>query len=108
MAETLTAETRHDLESAWNCMVADRYGSVEGCGFAGQCREGRYHVSPDMGIFEIVNPDGSPAAPGEVGEVVLTGLHNSLQPLIRYRPGDMRSEGSATQSAADPFDSAHT
>jgi len=87
-SETVTPELREDLERAWNCKVWDRYGAVELCFFASQCEFGRYHVSPDAGIIEILDTDGTPAKPGELGEVVTTGLHNRLQPLIRYRIGD--------------------
>ena len=45
-------------------------------------------VSPDVGIVEILDGDGQPTAPGVLGEVVATGLNNTLQPLIRYRLGD--------------------
>jgi phenylacetate-CoA ligase len=46
------------------------------------------HVICAAGIIEIVREDGSPCAPGEVGEVVATGLLNDAMPLIRYRMGD--------------------
>src|SRR5262249_34616338 len=41
------------------------------------------------GIIEILNERGQPTAPGEMGEVICTGLQNTLQPLIRYRIGDV-------------------
>ena len=87
-SETLTEQARETIESAFKCKVFDRYGAVEGCVFASQCEFGRYHVSPEVGIVEILNREGKPARPGEIGEVVCTGLQNSLQPLIRYRLGD--------------------
>jgi len=87
-SETVTMEARRVIEQAWGCRLWDRYGAVEGCLFASQCEYGRYHVSPDVGIVEILDDDGQPAAPGAIGEVVATGLHNTLQPLIRYRLGD--------------------
>lgn len=86
--ETLTDLQRQHMEDAWKCPVHDRYGSVEGAGFISQCERGRYHVSPDVGLVEIVDQDGRPSPPGELGTVVCTGLHNQLQPLIRYRIGD--------------------
>jgi phenylacetate-CoA ligase len=79
---------RQTIETAWRCRLYDRYGAVEGCVYASQCEYGRYHVSPDIGIVEILGSDGRPAPPGVMGEVVCTGLHNRLQPLIRYRIGD--------------------
>jgi len=87
-AETLTEPIRQALESAWQCRVYDRYGSVEGCIFASVCEYNRYHVSPEIGILEIVDRNGNLCPPGEIGQVVCTGLHNKLQPLIRYCLGD--------------------
>jgi phenylacetate-CoA ligase len=49
------------------------------------------HVSPDVGIVEIVNERGRPLPVGEMGEVVTTGFLNFDQPLIRYRMGDIAS-----------------
>ena len=45
----------------------------------------------DEGVLvEIVRPGtGEPVAPGEVGEVVATPLHNSDYPLIRFGTGDL-------------------
>jgi len=87
-SETVTEIDRELIESAWQCKIYDRYGAVENCHFASQCEYGRYHVSPDAGILEIIDPSGDPAPPGVMGEVICTGLNNLLQPLIRYRIGD--------------------
>ncbi len=87
-SETVTAQVRENIEAAWQCRLYDRYGAVECCMFASQCEHGRYHVSPEAGIIEIVDDDGQPCPPGVIGEVVCTGLRNMLQPLIRYRIGD--------------------
>lgn len=88
-SETVTEVHRQTIESAWQCKIYDRYGAVEGCMLAFQCVHGRYHVSPEVGIIEIINTNGQPCALGELGEVVCTGLQNLLQPLIRYRTGDV-------------------
>jgi phenylacetate-CoA ligase len=56
-----------------------------------ECESGRMHAHPLAGVTEILRPDGTPAPPGEVGEVVLTGLVNYAMPLIRYRVGDTAS-----------------
>jgi phenylacetate-CoA ligase len=39
-------------------------------------------------IVEVLDPQGRPAAPGETGEAVMTGLCSQAQPFIRYRTGD--------------------
>lgn len=38
--------------------------------------------------IEVLRPDGTPAQPGESGEIVVTDLHNRAMPLVRYRVGD--------------------
>ncbi|HHX8631932.1 phenylacetate--CoA ligase family protein [Vibrio diabolicus] len=54
-----------------------------------------YQVTGEQGlviaediIVEIVDPDGVPVQPGEVGEVVVTSLDEKF-PLIRYATGDL-------------------
>lgn len=88
-AETVTQLAREAIETAWQCKVFDRYGAIEGCVFVSQCEHGRYHVSPEIGIVEIVDSTGHPVPPNVMGEVVCTGLQNLFQPLIRYRIGDV-------------------
>ncbi len=87
-SENVTEQLRANLEAAWQCRIYDRYGAVECCFFASQCEHGRYHVSPEVGLIEILDEAGLPCPHGVIGEVVATGLQNTLQPLIRYRTGD--------------------
>jgi len=42
-------------------------------------------------VVEILDKDGVPCPPGQMGEIVVTSLHNYAMPLIRYRIGDMGS-----------------
>jgi phenylacetate-CoA ligase len=88
-SEKVTPEMRQVMERAYRCPVFEEYGTVENVVLATECRDGRLHVSPDVGVIEILRPDGSPCEPGEVGEVVATGLMRTYQTLIRYRVGDL-------------------
>lgn len=88
-SETLTLPVREALEAVWKCKVYDRYGAVEACVFASQCEYGNYHVAPEIGIVEVVDSADQPCPPGKLGEVICTGLRNTLQPLIRYQIGDV-------------------
>ena len=90
-SEKVTDEMRRVMESAYDCPVYEEYSTVENVLFASECEQRRLHVSPDIGVVEILRPDGSPCAPGETGEVVATGLMRWSQPLIRYRLGDLAS-----------------
>lgn len=89
VSESFSDINRKMMEKAWQCKVFDRYTSVEGGLFVSQCEFGRYHVSPEAGIIEIVDSDGQPVKHGTPGQVVCTGLRNELQPLIRYNIGDV-------------------
>ncbi|HTQ57238.1 MAG TPA: hypothetical protein VMI94_22365 [Bryobacteraceae bacterium] len=87
-AETLMHHQRRAIEQAFATRVFDQYGQAEMQSFWYECAAGRMHVHPLAGVTEILRPDGTAAAPGEMGEVVLTGLVNYAMPLIRYRVGD--------------------
>jgi phenylacetate-CoA ligase len=88
-SEKLTNEMRIIMEQAYGCRIYEEYSTVENAIFASECEHGSLHVSPDVAITEILRPDGSPCAPGEAGEVVVTALSRVYQPLIRFRLGDM-------------------
>ncbi|MCP4664174.1 MAG: phenylacetate--CoA ligase family protein [bacterium] len=88
-SEKVTPEMRRVMERAYRCRVYEEYSTVENILFASECENGRLHVSPDAGAVEIVRPDGSPCAPGEVGEVVATSLLRDYQPSVRLRLGDL-------------------
>jgi phenylacetate-CoA ligase len=87
-AETLLEEQRLVIGSAFGSRVYDQYGQTEMQSFWFECRYGRMHAHPLFGITEILRPNGEPCAPGETGDVVITGLLNTAMPLLRYRVGD--------------------
>ena len=88
-AQTLPESSRALIEEAFGCKVFDKYGSREFSGIAYECEaHSGHHVVGEGYIVEILR-DGEPAAPGEVGEVVITDLNNYCMPFIRYRIGDL-------------------
>lgn len=53
-----------------------------------------YHLYPDLGIVEIINPEtGAVLADGEGGEIVYTPLNSRGTVIIRYRTGDFIDGG---------------
>ena len=53
-----------------------------------------YHVYPDMGIVEVVNPDtGEPVPDGVGGEIVWTPINARGTVVLRYRTGDQIENG---------------
>ncbi len=88
-SEKVTAEMRAVLERAFGCRTYEEYSTVENLLFASECPAGRLHVSPDVGLIEILRSDGTHCEPEEIGEVVTTGLLRDYQPMIRFRLGDL-------------------
>lgn len=88
-SEKLTPEMRQIIQLAYRSNVFDGYSGVEACCLASECEHHRLHLSPDVGIVELLDEDGQQVGPGQQGEIVATGLLNVDQPLIRYRTGDL-------------------
>ena len=86
-AEPLHDDQRAVIAEAFQCPVRETYGLTEGVASASECGHGRLHIWPEFGTIEAL-ADGRPAAPGESGELVCTGLLNADMPLVRYRVGD--------------------
>jgi phenylacetate-CoA ligase len=89
-SDMLLNEMRANIEEAFSTKVFDSYAGAESGVLISECIEHRYHVSPDVGIVEILK-DGKKCDFDEVGEIVFTGLLNYAQPLIRYNTGDLAS-----------------
>jgi phenylacetate-CoA ligase len=86
--DTFTPAMRASVEAFFQCRAFDHYGQCEGVCMAMECPHGRMHLIPGVGIVEITDEKGAACAPGEVGEIVATGLLNDAMPLVRYRLGD--------------------
>lgn len=88
-AEVLEADERRLLEDVFGCPVFNRYGCREVSVIASECPAHRgLHVMAEGLYIEIETPHG-PAAPGEMGAILVTDLLNRAMPLIRYRIGDL-------------------
>ncbi len=88
-AELLSPDRRQFLDSVFEVATCDVYGTLEFGDIAWQCerREG-YHINSDSVVVELVK-NGRRVRPGEVGELICTGLDTFTMPLIRYRVGDI-------------------
>ncbi len=88
-AEVLDDTERLLLEEVFGCPVFNRYGSREVSVLASECpAHSGLHVMAEGLYLEIETPHG-PAAPGELGSILVTDLLNHAMPLIRYRIGDL-------------------
>jgi phenylacetate-CoA ligase len=92
-AERLFPSDREAIAQAFGAKVFETYGSREVMLIAAECEahEG-LHVSMENLVVELIVRDDQggerPARPGELGEVVITDLHNFGAPFIRYLNGD--------------------
>ena len=87
-AETVFPHQRRAIEGAFHAKLYNQYASSEGAPFISECRSGRLHVHLDSGLIEIVDLQGNPVAPGEIGEMVVTSFTTRVTPLLRYAIGD--------------------
>ncbi|MFR9803707.1 phenylacetate--CoA ligase family protein [Pseudonocardia sp. RS010] len=79
------------LSDAWGCEVFDNYGTHE-VGLVGfECRaHDSLHVNDDTAYLEIADRDtGAILGVGEPGNLVVTSLHRSVPPIIRYDLKDL-------------------
>jgi phenylacetate-CoA ligase len=77
------------IERVFGCPVTNRYGCEEVGLIASECeRHSGLHLNAEHVLVEILRSDGSWAASGEEGAVVVTDLVNYGMPLVRYRVED--------------------
>ena len=94
--ELLAPEMRESCRKAWGVRVTDLYSANEVGYIALQCpSHEHYHVQSEGVLVEILDEQGRPCAPGQVGRVVVTDLHNFATPLVRYEIGDYAEAGDA-------------
>lgn len=81
---------RRLIEEVFGCRVTNRYGCEEVGLIACECeRHEGLHLNMDHVVVEFLKDDGTEAAPGEEGNIIVTDLINRGMPLIRYQIGDM-------------------
>ena len=95
-AEPMVPSDRAALVGAFGAGVFETYGARETMLIGAECEaHDGLHCSEENVLVEIVREDGTPVGPGETGAVVLTDLHNTAMPLIRYVNGDMATWATA-------------
>lgn len=89
--EMLAPSIRKNLEENYHIATSQAYAVTEpGGAIAYECRE-KYgmHMMDDY-VVEIVDPEtGKQLGPDEVGEIVVTPIHNKSWGLLRFGTGDM-------------------
>ncbi len=85
----LSAGLRAELERHFGCPVLDLYSMNEAGPVAVFDASAGGHVLLQHCMYvEILDETGHPVAPGERGEITLSGGFNFCLPLLRYRTGD--------------------
>lgn len=91
--EMLPASLRKTLENGYQIDTSQAYAVTEpGGAIAYECYQKSGMHFMDEYIVEIVNPEtGEQLGPREVGEIVVTPIHNKPWGLIRFGTGDLSS-----------------
>jgi phenylacetate-CoA ligase len=94
-AEAVLHADRHVLTQAFGPGIFESYGSRETMLIAAECEaHAGMHLSEENLLVEVTR-DGERVGPGEVGDVVITDLHNYGMPMIRYANGDLARPATA-------------
>ena len=96
-AETVLQEHRTVIGEIMGCKLVDQYASSEGAPFILECDQGKLHLHPLTGIFEVVD---SELKPSSKGELLVTSFTTHGTPLVRYRIGDSVELGSSMEFCA--------
>jgi len=88
-SEVVDDSLRQACFEIFGCKIVQNYTSGETGYIALQCPEcTNLHVQSEIVHVEIIDRQGNPCAPGEIGRVIVTPLHNYTMPLLRYEIGD--------------------
>ena len=101
-SELLTAGIRAEISQAFGCECFDDYSTFEFHHVAYECRRHSYHIAADNVVVEFTR-EGRPVAPGEQGDILVTGLTNRAMPLLRYAIGDVGAAGTQACSCGRGF-----
>ena len=85
----VTPLCRSVIERTLGIPIVEMYSSEE-CGhIAHECEAGSLHILSELVLVEILDENDMPCPTGIEGRVVVTILHNTAQPTIRYEVGDL-------------------
>jgi phenylacetate-coenzyme A ligase PaaK-like adenylate-forming protein len=89
-SEVLTPAVRARLTEVFGVAPHDTYATTETAPVGGTCRmRSGLHLEKDMTLFEVVDDEHQPVAPGRFGSrLLVTVLWSRTLPLIRYELSD--------------------
>lgn len=87
--EVLDQDTRQALLDHLAPKVVNLYGASETGRLAAECPEhNNLHIHEEVSFLEVVDDQGHPVEPGQIGRILTTSFYNFAMPLIRYASGD--------------------
>ncbi|MFC1953952.1 phenylacetate--CoA ligase family protein [Chloroflexota bacterium] len=91
--EPLSPSVRKTLEEDYTINTCQAYAVTEpGGAIAYECQEKyKMHFMDDYAIEIVDHETGKQLGPGEIGEIVVTPVHNKAWGIIRFGTGDMSS-----------------
>lgn len=90
----VTPALRELCRAALGVKLTDIYSTQEFGVIALECPDsGLLHVQSEHLLVEVLNEQWQPCREGEIGQVVVTDLHNFAMPLIRYALSDWAEVG---------------
>jgi len=90
----LDPQLRMLCREVWDVPLVDNYSAQEFGHIALQCPESNaYHVQSESLLVEVIDKNGRPCTPGQIGRVVVSTLQNFAMPLLRYEIGDYAEVG---------------
>lgn len=91
---TVTPALRERTQQVLGVPLTDLYSAQEVGVIALQCpASDLLHVQSEHLLVEVIDERGQPCREGEIGQVVVTDLHNFAMPLIRYALRDWAEVG---------------
>lgn len=92
-AEVLYPDVRNFLQKVFNCQIHQIYQGSEGC-YAVTCKYGTVHINEDVVALQLLDKNDNPAPYGEpCYKLIVTDLHKTSQPIIRYELNDIITLG---------------
>jgi phenylacetate-CoA ligase len=89
-ADSISPSVRAWVRDSLGIETLSSYGAIEAPHIGFECERHRgYHLNVDLYPVRLLASDGSQAAPGTAGEVVVSNLVNRGTVLLNYRVGDI-------------------
>jgi phenylacetate-CoA ligase len=105
-SDMMSSEGKRLIQEHFGIPLLSHYNAVEAFQIGFLCEERRhFHLHDDLTYLRVVDEDGHTAAPGAVGDVIVSNLVNRGTVLLNYRLGDRaaRSDESCPCGRTSPL-----